>query len=171
MIRQIRMRTFLIASVAALAAALSTTAASGAPTAAAGHCLSKTETIKGKSVIVNCGPASATLRYKGKTYRFKPGTCLRTGSSVMLDLGISLVSGAQGNGGFAYMSITMLSKKLPAQIQADHGKLSIGGSAKFSGIAVKGTFSGTVGSFGGVSTGKSVPFTGSWNCGGPIQKF
>lgn len=89
----------------------------------------------------------------------------------MLDLGIGLVGNASGNGGFAHMSITMLSNKLPAEIQADDGPLSVGGSAKFSGIGIKGTFSGTVGSFGGVGTGKPSSFTGSWNCGGPIQKF
>lgn len=89
----------------------------------------------------------------------------------MLDLGTSLVNNARGNGGFARMSITMLSSTLPAEINAEDGKLSIDGSAKFSGIAVKGTFSGIVGSFGGVAVSKAVPFTGSWNCGGPIQKL
>ena len=161
------MRTVLVASIVALAAG----AASGAPAATTGHCYSKSETLKGKSVIVDCGPASAKLHFKGKTYTFKPGTCLRTGSSVTLDLGISLVGNAKGNAGFAHMNITMLSNTLPAQIQADDGKLSIGGSAKFTGIGVKGTFSGTVGSFGGVTSGKPATFTGSWNCGGPIQKF
>jgi hypothetical protein len=166
------MRGILIAAVVVSTALSAATADAGAaPAGGGGRCFSKTETLKGKSVIVDCGPASASLRFKGKTYRFKPGTCLRTGSSVTLDLGISLVDGAAGNGGFAHMNITMLLKTLPAQVQADDGKLSIVGSAKFSGIAVKGTFSGTVGSFGGVSAGKRVPFSGSWNCGGPIQKF
>jgi hypothetical protein len=69
------------------------------------------------------------------------------------------------------MSITMLSNKLPVQITAYSGSLSLNGSAKFSGIGVKGTFSGTNGSFGGVGVGKPVPFSGSWSCGGAIYKF
>ena len=165
------MRTIVTAAAAATVVCVATATASGSSSLAAGHCNSTFQKIKGKSVIVDCGPATGTLRFKGKTYRFKPGTCLREGSSVTLDLGISLVNNAKGNGGFAHMNITMLSNKLPVQINADDDKLSLVGSGKFSGIAVKGTFSGTVGSFGGVELGKPVAFSGSWNCGGPIQRF
>lgn len=165
------MRAIVTAGAAATVSCLFAAAATGSSSLAARHCNSTFQKIKGKSVIVNCGPATGTLRYKGKTYRFKPGTCLREGRSVMLDLGISLVNNAKGNGGFAHMSITMLSNKLPVEITADAGKLSVVGSGKFSGIAVKGTFSGTVGSFGGVGVGKPVPFSGTWNCGGSIQNF
>jgi hypothetical protein len=149
-----------------------TAVALSAPVASAtGGCLAKEATIKGKAVIVNCGPATAKLHYKGKTYSFKNGTCTRTGSAVMLHLGTSLVNNSKGNGGFTDADLTMLSNKIPLQFDAAFGPLSIGGSAKFSGIAVKGTFSGTTGSFGGVSTGKTTAFKGSWNCGGPIVKF
>jgi hypothetical protein len=162
-------RTYLVA-LAGLASA--TAVALSSPVAsAAGGCLAKEATINGKAVIVNCGPATVKLRYKGKNYSFKNGTCTRTGGAVMLQLGTSLISNAKGNGGFNDADLTMLSNKIPLQFDAADGSMSIGGSAKFSGIAVKGTFSGTTGSYGGVSTGKTTPFTGSWNCGGPIVKF
>jgi hypothetical protein len=38
---------------------------------------------------------------------------------------------------------------------------------RFSGIAVKGTFAGNLEG----SSGKVTSFSGSWNCGGAIQKF
>jgi len=164
------MKHALVATLILVSATVALATAGEAASRTAGGCLPKESKIKGKSVIVNCGPASAKLSYKGKTYTFKPGTCFGESGSVMLDLGISLTNDAKGNGGFAHMSITMLSTHLPAQIQADDGKVSLVGSAKFSGIAVTGTFSGTVGSFGGVGTGKQVAFSGSWNCGGPTQK-
>ena len=164
------MRHALLATIILVFATVALATAGGAASSTAGRCDAKEATIKGKSVIVSCGPASGTVRYKGKTYRFKSGTCLRTAGSVTLDLGTSLVSDAKGNGGFAHMSITMLSNTLPLQVLADDGSLSIDGSAKFSGIALKGTFTGTVGSFGGVGVGKQVPFSGTWNCGGAIYK-
>jgi hypothetical protein len=163
-------RTYLVV-LAGLASATTVALSSSPVASAASGCLAKEATIKGKSVIVNCGPATVKLNYKGKTYSFKDGTCERTAGSVMLSLGTSLVSGAKGNGGFTDANLTMLSNKIPLQLDATVGSLSIGGSAKFSGIAVKGTFSGTVGSFGGVSSGKKGVFTGSWNCGEPIVNF
>ena len=93
------MKAILIASIAALTTAAFAAAASGAPSSAAGRCYAKEAKIRGKSVIVNCGPASASSRFAGKTYSFKGGTCLRTGQSVMLDLGTALVDDSHGNGG------------------------------------------------------------------------
>lgn len=130
------------------------------------HCFATQEKLQGKQVIVNCGPASARLTVGGKTYRFKKGTCLRSGTSVTLDLGTSLAyPTGDGNGGFVDLSIMMLTNKL-AQLTVDDGKLS-GSSAltKFSGIATKGTFAGSL------SGSSRKSFTGSWNCGGPIEKF
>jgi hypothetical protein len=138
---------------------------------AAGGCLAKEATIHGKAVIVNCGPATVKLHYRGKNYSFKGGTCTRSSGSVLIYVGTSLVNNSKGNGGFSDADLTMLSNKIPMQFDAADGSMSVGGSAKFSGIATKGTFSGTVGSFGGVSSGKKGVFNGSWNCGGPIVKF
>ena len=42
---------------------------------AAGGCATKLALIKGNPVEISCGPASAKLHHKGKTYSFKAGTC------------------------------------------------------------------------------------------------
>ena len=159
------MRLTLVITFLGLAVVASTSTAAQARSA---HCFATQEKLKGKQVIVNCGPATAKLRAGGKIYTFKQGTCLRTGTSVTLALGTSLAyPTGNGNGGFVDLSITMLTKKL-AQITVDNGKLS-GSSTltKFTGIAVKGTFAGQLSG----SSSKSTAFTGSWNCGGSIQKF
>jgi hypothetical protein len=164
------MRAFLIASVAALAAAFSVAGASGASATRAAHCgggvgptkYSTTETLKGKSVIVNCGPATAKLRYKGKIYTFEHGTCFRYLGAFKLNLGSSLLVPGANKGGYSNLTInTNTPANSHAEIGAAFGKISIYAAAKFSGVAVKGTFSS-------LTTG--VPFTGSWNCGGPIRK-
>jgi hypothetical protein len=165
------MKHALIATTILVCAAVAA-AAGNASSSAAGGCYAKEATIKGKSVIVACGPASAKLRYMDKTYVFGPGTCFRSGPGVIIDLGTSMVDEAKGNGGFAHMNITLLSNTVhTVEIQADHGTLALNGSATYSKIAVTGTFTGTNGSFGGVGAGKTVPFSGSWNCGGAIYKF
>jgi hypothetical protein len=150
------------------AAAVAATTAGNASSAAAGACRSKEATIKGKSVIVACGPASAKLQYKGKTYAFKSGTCFRSAAGVVLSLGTSLVNNTNGNGGFTQFSITLLPKPASgtSQITADDGTLHlVAFSATNSKVAVTGTFKGTN------NAAKAVPFTGSWNCGGAIYKF
>ncbi len=162
------MRAFLITSVAVLAAALSSTAASGTPATRAAQCgggvgpikYSTIETIKSKSVVVNCGPATAKLRYRGKTYTFKHGTCFHYLGSFKLNLGSSLLVPGTSNGGYSNMTINAVPNG-DAEIGMGVGKISIYAAAKFSGAAVKGTFS---------SITAGAPFTGSWNCGGPIRK-
>lgn len=151
------------------AAVVATTTANAAPTHHAARCgsglgptkYSSTETIKGKRVIVNCGPAIANLHYKGETYTFKHGTCFRYIGSFKLNLGNSpLVPVATNGGGYTNMSITATPSG-GAEVGAAIGKAAIYVAAKWSGAAVKGTFS---------SITNGVTATGSWNCGGPIHK-
>jgi hypothetical protein len=162
------MRTFLITSVAVLAAAISIMAASGASASAAAKCgsgvgatkYSTTTTIKGKPVVVNCGPATAKLRYKSKTYTFARGTCFRYLGGFKLNLGSSLLIPSNSSGGYASMTITGTPSG-QIEVGAVFGKVSIYAPAKASGSATESTFS---------SSAPSEPFTGSWSCGGPIQK-
>ena len=60
----------LIATVVGLLA-LATASASGSPSA----CIAGEKNAGGGKVIVNCGPATATVRVSGKTYRFSQGLC------------------------------------------------------------------------------------------------
>jgi hypothetical protein len=162
------MRTFLTTLVAVLAAAISITAANGASASAAAKCgsgygptkYSTTVTIKGKSVVVDCGPATAKLRYKGKTYTFAHGTCFRYLGSFKLNLGRSLLVPSNSSGGYASMTINATPSG-QIEVGAVIGKIGLYAPAKSSGVATKGTFS---------SSAPSEPFTGSWECGGPIQK-
>jgi hypothetical protein len=162
------MRRFLTPTVAIVAVSIGIAAASGASATAAATCgsgfgptkYSATETIKGKSVVVNCGPATAKLRYKGKTYTFSQGTCFRYLGSFKLNLGRSLLVPAKGNGGYADMTLTATPSG-QIEVGAAFGTVAIYATTKSSGVATKGTFT---------SATPSEPFTGSWNCGGPIHK-
>jgi hypothetical protein len=159
------MRSFLTTLVAVLAAAISITAASGASASAAAKCgsgfgptkYSTTVTVKGQSVVVNCGPATATLHYNGKTYTFTHGTCFRYLGSFKLNLGKSLLIPSNSNSGYESMSLTA----------TPNGQIEVGASVGIyepttsSGVGTKGTFT---------STAPSERFSGSWNCGGPIEK-
>jgi hypothetical protein len=65
----------LVAAVVALlaaAVALTGTAVAGSATP---PCTPKVTTIGGKQAVVNCGPATATVKIGGKTYNFKNGFC------------------------------------------------------------------------------------------------
>ncbi len=137
--------------------------------AAAGACHAKQTTLKGKAVIVNCGPATAKVKYNGKTYQFKHGTCEKTGSALTIDVGTSLVDQGKGNDGFSYVALTMFSGKQPIQVYAFSGKVSVSGSGKIGGTEMKGTFAGTATVADGVSVG-GKQLSGSWNCGGVIAK-
>ncbi len=162
------MRTFLTTLLPVLAAAILVTAGSGASASAATKCgsgygatkYSTTVKVKGKSVVTNCGPATATLHYKGKTYTVAHGTCFRYLGSLKLNVGRSLLIPGTSNGGYSSMTITATPSG-QIEVGATVRSVSLYEPTKSSGVGVKGTFS---------SAAPSVPFTGSWNCGGPIRK-
>ena len=163
------MRAFLIAAIATLISTATTTAASGARTTRAVGCgsgvgqtkYSTTQTIKGKTVIVNCGPATAKLRYKGKTYVFKHGTCFRYLGSFKLNLGRSLLVPATNNANQAYASMTITgAPNGGTEVGAAGAGFSLYIATKWSGAAAKDTFA---------SITNGVTATGSWNCEGPIR--
>jgi hypothetical protein len=156
------MRTKLAAAVVVTAALTAVTAAP-VPAAPTGRCFAKQITIKGHSAIASCGPATATVVYKGRRYRFKSGSCLKvagSGGAIMLDLGTNVLGSDQM--GLPHFSLTMLSSFAP--VLASSGTLSINGNAKLSGRGVSGTFKGTntIVKGGKIS---EAPFSGSWKCG------
>jgi hypothetical protein len=61
-----------VVTLLAAAAALTGTAVAGSATP---PCTPKVTTIGGKPAVINCGPATATVRIGGKTYSFKNGFC------------------------------------------------------------------------------------------------
>jgi hypothetical protein len=85
------MRT--IAVVGALAVlALSAVAAAAAP-AAGTACTPGPFSSNGSSGVVFCGPAKATAKIGGRTYKFANGTCVRTSKYLYLNLGTEVLSG------------------------------------------------------------------------------
>jgi hypothetical protein len=157
------MRTKL-ALAAALAATAAAVTAVPASAAVAGKCLAKEVKVQGRSAIANCGSATATLRYKGATYRFKNGTCLKVAGTITLDLGTNVVgSDSKNNYGMSHFSLTMLSVST-APVLATSGKLVINGSAKLSSRSAGGTFTGTNTIVNGTKLSEA-PFSGSWHCG------
>jgi hypothetical protein len=150
-----------LATAAALAAALAALTAAPASSAVAAKCLPKEVKIHGRTAIANCGAATASVRYKGTTYRFKNGTCLKVAGTIMLDLGTNVVG--DDNLGLAHFSLTMLSTST-APLLATSGKLAINGSAKLSSRGASGTFTGTNTVVKGAKISET-PLSGTWHCG------
>jgi len=86
--------------VAAIAVVAGSTAAA-APTRAA--CTPGQSTVDGHTAMTFCGPAKATVKVNGKTYKFKGGSCIKTSKYVNLNIG-TVVLGAKKQK-VPYMSI------------------------------------------------------------------
>jgi hypothetical protein len=85
------MQTGTLLAVAALAVAAG--AAAGATAAPSrGACTPGPTKVDGHPANVFCGPAKATVKVAGKAYAFKGGQCLKTGTSLTLNIG-TVVSG------------------------------------------------------------------------------
>ena len=74
----------LVVAVVVLAAGVATTAAA-APRRAA--CMPGQTKVDGHSAMTFCGPAKATVHVAGKTLTFKGGSCLKTGTSLTVNIG------------------------------------------------------------------------------------
>jgi hypothetical protein len=149
--------------VAALAST-SVASASGLRAAASRPpCIPKVTTLGGKHTVVNCGPATATLRVGGKSYSYRDGFCSRSSSTKEFDLDLgTLVLGARGNAGKPYLKISLAT--VGGYIsEADFGgkKLVASGKINFSGSTLKTKFTGEE-----LLTSKR--FTGSWDCHGAL---
>ena len=161
---QIDRRPRPVALVALVAAALlPTTAAMGASHRTPAGCAPKMTRIKGHLAVVNCGPATATLRVSGKTYTFKNGTCrTRANGLPLVQLGTAVV-GVKNNGGYSDFQLEAETKD-NTSVSAHSGSLNLS--------ALLGKSSGkNIIAFSGHSTSSNVSFSGSVNCHGVIQKL
>ena len=164
------MRHSLRRSVPVVLVGLGLALAAGTSTAASSPpCTPKLTTIGGHRAAVNCGPATATLRVKGRTYSFRNGFCQQTKGSkdLILSLGTTVL-GVHGNAGKPDMQITLIAPTggtlgNGSVSGADYGgkELVVDELIKTKGAIAKGTFA---------STTASPSFTGSWNCHGVIWK-
>lgn len=152
------------ASAVAASPAASGRAASGAP-----PCIPKITTVKGKTEVAYCGPATATLKIGSKTYNFKNGYCGKDPTNkiaLQLTLGTIVQSTSPVNGGQPLFEMTLLSSSLATieTVNADYGGekvVSVGLVSAKGSIPSDGTFT---------AKGLSTParFTGSWNCHGVV---
>ena len=160
------MKRTTIALVLALACALAGAATVSARPADAPPCTPKVTKTGGKLTSINCGPATAQVTLKGKTYKFKSGFCQLSKSTGALELSLgTLVLNAKGNAGRPYVSILLrkVAGKLSGSLfEADLGGKKILGDTLIdaNGSVAKGTFTSEFSVNGA--------FTGSWNCHGVV---
>jgi hypothetical protein len=139
---------------AAMVLPIATTIA--APKAGAAGCQSQVKLVKGNPATFSCGPASAKLHYKGKTYGFKPGTCISGG-----ELTLGKNSDVKGNAGLNGMSIAYAGDGVDVSVAAYHGNVHLSATGTGTKFGRTGTIKGTF---------DSAPFTVTWNCGGAPSK-
>jgi hypothetical protein len=88
-----RARPFLLVVALALGSLLSLGQASAVPASlAACSPLGKSTIVHGAPATIYCGPATATVRFGGKTARFRNGTCTWRSSSFRLRMGTIYLS-------------------------------------------------------------------------------
>lgn len=158
-----KLALFASAAVATAVALTGSAAASSTHATGAPPCAPKITRIQGRTAVVNCGPATATVSVSGKTYSFKTGLCTTSGKTFMLQLG-TLVSGAKGNGGYPNIGLTSTGTNAIA-VGNYKGKDIIPASDFLLVVKNSGKNTGTF------SSGRATPkLTGSWNCHGVIYK-
>lgn len=149
--------------LAAVAAACVVWVAPSAGTTAA--CDPGTRVKNGVTIFVYCGPAWATVKVGGKTYRIFGGQCKRTPGTKLyeVDIGIITVAGARKP---TARFISIKSKRLTPGVTKTAGiGIQVAGTAynvapNLVKIA-KGMKSGT---FSGRTLGRDVRVSGSWSC-------
>jgi hypothetical protein len=160
----------LITAVALLLTATGAAARAVSPLASpvSVACTPTVETIHGVSVSVSCGPAKASVTYKGKTYKFSVGRCHKVGGAYFVNIGKSAALGdtpvayafdvgvssyPKPHDGTYHTTVTLV-----WQIPGKRFQLKAPYNVTLSGKLTKGTFSGTV-----LRSGPAVA-KGSWTC-------
>jgi hypothetical protein len=135
-------------------------AASGKP-----PCTAKFTKIDGHRAVLECGPATATLRVGGKTYNFNDGHCVSGGGQYFsLDLGVAVSTGG-ANAGKPNLLIFAESATFASLTASFGGRLVV--SDSIINLKSHGLLSGTFKS----SITVSGAFTGSWKCNGALSAY
>ena len=151
------MRSLLLPAVVA-SALVWTTQASSHTTCTAG-----VRTSGGVSYRTFCGPAHATLRLGGKTYRYSGGECERTGTSFAINLGT--ITLPPGSPKYRYFGIAVFTgkdgtyKEQAVALQFPGGKRASLFHAK---IVLKG--GRTQGTFAGKTLAGGISGSGTFHC-------
>jgi hypothetical protein len=83
------MRFFLVAVVGSAIAV----GALALPAPARTACTPKAVTVRGHPGVIECGPATAVVRFKGKTIKYRGGTCKKIGPVQSLYIGTHVTGG------------------------------------------------------------------------------
>jgi hypothetical protein len=170
------MKLRVLALVVGLAGSAIASAAVVSAPASAAHaasaCIPTIKSVKGHTEVGYCGPATATLQIGGKTYNFKGGSC-QSQKSAAGNTPLSLTLGwivTKGNGNYG-LPLFQLSLLTSGSLKIDTVTADFGGKVLVSvdPVSLKGPIpsSGTFASTKSLLSGPK-PFTGSWNCHGPV---
>ena len=154
----------VLSTVTLLAAAVAMTGTAAAGSAAP-PCTPTTTKIGGKPAVINCGPATATVKIGGRTYDFKSGFCESSPANkeaLNLTLGTTVETAKPGSAPFFSLVATTFGI---ATLNADYGGKTI---LLESLVSVKGKIPSS-GTFAPQSLGGGpTKFTGTWNCRGVV---
>jgi hypothetical protein len=129
-------------------------------------CTPKPVTVKGHPGVVECGPATATVRFKGKTIRYRGGTCTRAGGGLSLYIGTKVTGGSSDHLFYMYLgkaSSTYTPTTGLIGIQLSYASYHWGtGTLKVKSGGRKGTFSGTLVKF--PQSKSAGRFSGTYSC-------
>ena len=154
----------LIAALVVSAATVGALASSAVPYRLA--CTPKPVTVKGHPGVVECGPATANVKFKGKTIKYAGGTCKKIGPLLSLYIGTHVTGG--GSDHLFYMLLQksagnytpktgLIGLQLAyASYHWDTGTLKVKSGGK------SGTFKGTLVKF--PQTKSAGSFSGSYSC-------
>jgi hypothetical protein len=157
------MRVFIAALVVS-AATVGALATSAVPSRLA--CTPKVVTVKGHPGVVECGPATATVKFKGKTIRYAGGSCKKSGPLLSLYIGTHVTGGGSNHlfylllekpaGSYTPKTGLIGIQLAYASYHWDTGTLKVKAGGK------SGTFRGTLVKF--PQTKSSGAFSGSYSC-------
>lgn len=146
--------------------AAATAGAVGSPVAqsAGMPCQPKMTKVDGKSAVQHCGPATVTLKISGRSYTFKNGFCMTSGStSFMLQMGTLVVLDHAHNAGLPHLNL--IGAGHTADLTAISGGRSLVGGMTLVTLRGSGKSTGTF-----VNRLPTPKISGSWNCHGVIFK-
>jgi hypothetical protein len=151
-----------VVTLLAAAAALTGTAVAGSATP---PCTPKVTTIGGKPAVINCGPATATVKIGGKTYSFKNGFCQNSpANKEALELSLGTTADTTKPVSSPFFNLTATTSF--GAVNADYaGKTIVLDSI----VSLKGKVPSS-GTFAGKNLGGAgaTAFTGTWNCHGVV---
>jgi hypothetical protein len=161
------MKLFMTTLILSALVAVSATSVAAPARSARSACTPKPVTVKGHPGVIECGPAKAVVRFKGKTLRYKGGTCKRQAGALFLYIGTHVTGGSSDHLFYLYMQLKPVKTYTPSTglvgIQLGYASYHWKtGSLTVTAGATSGTFKGTFVKF--PETKTSGAFSGSYTC-------